>query len=94
MCILQKGEEFYCMTRLLNDGENIPPISSYISASVEYKLPSTQLLLGFININYMAACFDQNLVIFRPVGDIRIKLQLQINFMVRPRFQSSVQVTC
>lgn len=40
------------------------------------QLPSIQQPIVFINLNYMAACFDQRTVIFRPVRDIIIKLHL------------------
>jgi len=40
------------------------------------QLPSTQLPIVFINLNYMATCFDQRLIIFRPVRDVIIKLHL------------------
>jgi len=40
------------------------------------QLPSIQLPIVFINLNYMAACFDQRTAIFRPVRDVIIKLHL------------------
>jgi hypothetical protein len=46
------------------------------------------------NVNYVATCFNQSFVIFRPVHDVKIKLQLQIHFMVRLRPQSFVYDTC
>jgi hypothetical protein len=50
-----------------------------------YNYHQHNCLLIFIRINYMATCFDQSLVICRPVCDITIKLQLEIDFTVRPR---------
>jgi len=47
-------------------------------------------LLVFINKYYIAICFDQSLVIVRPVRYIKIKLQLQINIMLQLKSQSSV----
>jgi hypothetical protein len=42
------------------------------------------------NVNYVATCFDQSFVIFRPVHDVKIKLQLEVHFMVRSTPQSFV----
>ena len=44
-------------------------------------------LLIFINKYNIATCFDQSLVIVRPVRCIKIKLQLQINVMFRLKSQ-------
>jgi len=42
------------------------------------------------SVNYVATCFDQSSVIFRSVYDEKIKLQLEVYFMVRSRTQSFV----
>jgi len=50
-----------------------------------YDYHQPNCLLIFIRINYMTTCFDQKLVICRPLCDITIKLQLEFNFTIRPR---------
>jgi hypothetical protein len=58
---------------------------------IEYTVNiNTTIYWLFININYMAMCFDQRLVIFRAGCDITIKLRLQIHVMVRLRSESFV----
>ena len=43
-----------------------------------------------INVNYVATCFYQISVIFRPVHDVKIRLHLEVHFMVTSRTLSFV----
>jgi len=59
--------------------------------SIEYIITIDTTTYWFVtNVNYLATCFDQLSVIFRPVYDVKIKLQLEVHFVVRTRTQTFV----
>jgi hypothetical protein len=64
-------------------------IHTTLNLITEYTITTnTHIYCFFININSMATCFDQMLVIFRDVQETKITLQMQIPIMVRLGFQS------